>query len=190
MGGLVELSSAARPNILQPHQTFPARPTYPSLTTKSLYGQTLWSDKRGEPERVSRKSPYKDWSEGEFVPFLNRLYGVINRKNKDGKYRMAAFNSSLVMPDFDKTLPDELKSDPECASYYIFNVANIMKQIAWWCSSHLMYNHPIHYIFAGGDKEGGNIENWFDYCWHSEQDKNYFRLNKDYTRKGYDTQWM
>jgi hypothetical protein len=146
--------------------------------------------KRGEREKISRKNPFKNWDEGEFVPFQNRLYGVINRKNKDGEYRMASFNSSVVMADFDETLPDELKDDPECASYYIFNVANVMKQIALWCSSHIMYNHPIHYIFAGGDKEGSNIENWFDYCWNSEQDKNYFRLNKGYTRMGYDIQWM
>jgi hypothetical protein len=114
---------------------------------------------------------------------------VINRKNNDGRYRLAAFTSSLVKSDFDRTLPDELRDDPECKSYYIFNVANVMKMIARWSSGGAIYD-PIHYIFAGGDGESNNIEKWFDYCWSDQQSRDYFRLSKGYTRMGYDIQWM
>lgn len=145
--------------------------------------------RRAERNQIGKKNPFKDWSEAEFVPFQKRLYKTINRKRKDGSYRMAAFTSSIVMPDFDKTLPNELKNDPECKSYYVFNVANLMKMIAYWCSSNVIYD-PIHYIFASGDGEGNNIENWFNYCWKDEQSKNYYRLSKDYNRKGYETQLM
>lgn len=146
--------------------------------------------KRGERDKVSSKSFYKNWGEDEFVPFQNRLYRTINRKRKDGSYRLVGFVSSVVKEDFDKTLPDELKGDPECQSYYIFNVANLMKAIAFWCSQNVIYD-PIHYIFAGGDNEGGNIERWVDYLWNKdEQSKNFFRLNKGYSRAGYDIQWM
>lgn len=145
--------------------------------------------RRKERDQISRKNPFKEWSEDEFLPFQKRLYQVINRKNKDGQYRMAAFTSSLVMPDFDRALPDELKTDPECQSYYVFNLANLMKMIAHWCSQNVIYD-PVHYIFSGGDKEGSNIENWFNYCWNDEQSCNYFRLGKGYTRMGYDIQWM
>jgi hypothetical protein len=67
------------------------------------------------------------------------------------------FASSVVKADFDQTRPAELESDPECKSYYILNVANVMKMIALWFSQQAIYD-PIHYIFAGGDGEGGNIE--------------------------------
>jgi hypothetical protein len=145
--------------------------------------------RRGERHKIGRKNPFKELNEDEFVPLLRRVHGVINRKKKDGSYRMVEFASSVVKPDFDKTLPDELKNDPECKSYYILNVSNVMKMIALWCSTNVIYD-PIHYIFAGGDGEGGNIEKWFRFCWNSEQDRGYYRLNKGYTRMGYDIQEM
>lgn len=145
--------------------------------------------KRGARDQIGRKNHFKDLNESEFLPLLKRMHGVINRKRKDGSYRLVEFASSVVKTDFDNARPAELKDDPECKSYYIYNIANIMKMIALWCSEKVIYD-PIHYIFAGGDKEGGNIENWFDYCWKDEQSKNYFRLSKGYTRMGYDIKWM
>jgi hypothetical protein len=89
-------------------------------------------------------------------------------------------------------LPDDLKSDPECQSYYIFNAANVMKTIAFWCNRHFQYyqRDPIHYIFAGGDGQGGNLENWFNHCWQKESDRYYYRLHKGYTKMGYGIAWM
>lgn len=145
--------------------------------------------KRGERERISRKNPFRDWSEDEFLPFINRLYRTINRKREDGSYRVVAFNSSVVTTEFDQTLPVKLKDDPECQSYYIFNVANLMKMIGFWCSGKAFYD-PVHYIFSGGDGEGGNLERWFNYCMKDESSRQFFRLSKDYSRLGYDIQWM
>lgn len=146
--------------------------------------------RRDERHKISSKNPYKELKEEEFVPLLKRAHRTISRKRQDSTYRMVLFASSVVKADFDKTRPEELKRAPECKSHYIFNVANVMKMIAQWCSSHLIYDEAIHYIFAGGEtKEAGNIANWFDYCWNDERSKNYFRLNKGYTRlKFYDIQ--
>jgi hypothetical protein len=145
--------------------------------------------RRGERDRIGRKNPFKDWSEEEFLPFINRLYRTINRKRKDSSYRVVAFTSSVVMDEFDETLPDELKDDPECRSHYIFNVANIMKMIGFRHSGQAIYE-PVHYVLAGGDGEGGNLERWFDYCMRTESSRQFYRLVKGYTRLGYDIQWM
>ncbi len=38
--------------------------------------------KRGERHKISYKNPFKELNEGEFVPLLKRMHGVINRKGK------------------------------------------------------------------------------------------------------------
>lgn len=142
----------------------------------------------GRPLKDSH--PYYGWSPEEFVPFLKRLHRVINRKRCDGSFRMNAFIASLVKPDFDKTVPGELKDDPGCRSHYIFNVVNVMEQIALWADRN-NYHGLIHYVFAGGDDGApGNLENWFDYCFGSKTATKKFRLSKDYSRKGYEIEWM
>ena len=103
---------------------------------------------------------YRTWKEGDFEPFLKRLHRIINAKaGDDGHYKMAAFCSAVYKDEFDAKLTLELKDDPECASYYIFNVANIMKGIGFWCSHHVKRykRNPIHYVFAKGDREGNNL---------------------------------
>lgn len=143
---------------------------------------------------LPKDNPYCGWKREEFVEFQKRLYRVLNRKRhkQEGAYRLAAFCSSVHKIEFDANLPAELKDDPECQSYYIFNVANTMKQIAWWCNRHfpLYQRNPIHYIFANGDNEGGNLEKWFNLLWQDPGDRYYFRLHKGYSRIGYDLQWM
>jgi hypothetical protein len=133
--------------------------------------------------------PYYGWKGDEFVPFLRRLHGVINRKDSNGQFRMRAFIASLVRPDFDKTLPAELQDEPGCKSHYLFNVVMVMEQIAQWADSE-GYHDPIHYVFAGGDGEGANLENWFNHCWSSETARKRFRLSNGYSRIGYDIEWM
>lgn len=134
---------------------------------------------------LSTKNPYHGWSKDDFVPFLKRLHRVINRKKSDGSYRMQAFISSLVKPDYDKTLPDALKDEPGCRSHYMFNVANTMESIAQWANKHTYYD-PIHYVFAGGDGEGGNLEKWFVSCWENDNLRKHFRLSKSYSHMPYD----
>lgn len=139
--------------------------------------------------------PYRAWKPDEYASFLERLHRIINAKADDGHYKMAAFCSAVYKAEFDAKLPAELKDDPECRSYYIFNVANIMKGIGFWCSRHhaRYKRNPIHYIFAKGDGEGNNLENWFEYCWEHEDDRYFFRLHKGYSRyprPPYDMQWM
>jgi len=139
--------------------------------------------------QISRKDAYYGWSEDEFVPFLKRLQRVINRKRRDGSFRMEAFISSVVKPDFEKTLPDELRDEPGCSSPYIFNVMINMESLVQWTTQH-GYDGPIHYVFAGGDKEGGNLERWFDYCFSNEVARERYKLSKGYSRVGYSIEWM
>jgi hypothetical protein len=138
---------------------------------------------------------YRTWKLDDFTLFQDRLHRISNAKAGDGHYKMTAFTSAVYKAEFDAKLPEKLKDDPECQSYYIFNVANIMKAIAWWCNQHpIRYKrNPIHYIFAKGDGEGNNLENWFDRCWAHESDRYLFRLSKGYSRyprPPYDMQWM
>jgi hypothetical protein len=140
---------------------------------------------------LPRNNPYYGWSTDDLRSFQRRLYKVLNRKRQDGQYRLAAFASNVHKPEFDSKLPSELKDDPECQSYYIFNVANAMKTIAWWCNrhfSHYKYN-PIQYVFAKGDGEARNLEKWFDHCQTDEGDHFYFRLGKGPSGV-YDLAWM
>jgi hypothetical protein len=142
----------------------------------------------GRPLKDSH--PYYGWRREEYVPFLKRLHGVINRKRRDGSFRMNAFIASLVKPDFDKTVPQELKDDPGCCSHYIFNVVNVMEQIAQWADRN-NYHGPIHYVFAGGDDGAPrNLENWFDYCFKSKTATKKFRLSNIHSSKGYEIEWM
>jgi hypothetical protein len=139
--------------------------------------------------------PYVGWcKEEDFPAFLQQLHRIINKKTDDGLYKMASFTSAVYKSEFDSKLPSELKDDPECQSYYIFNVANIMKGIAFWCNRNVARykRNLIHYIFAKGDGEGNNLENWFDHCWNDEGDRYFFRLSKGYSRYPrlpYDMQW-
>ena len=140
---------------------------------------------------LPRDNFYYGWTRDNFLAFQKRLYQILNRKRKDGMYRLAGFASNVNKAEFDANLPNELKDDPECRSYYIFNVANAMKTIAAWCNDnfeHYKYN-PIHYIFASGDGEGGNLERWFKFCRDDEGDRFYFRLGKGYSL-AYDMAWM
>lgn len=136
------------------------------------------------------------WKFDDYTPFLDRLHGIINaRASDDGHYKMAAFCSAVYKGEFDAKLPAELRADPECRSYYIFNVANIMKGIGFWCNDHYarFKRSPIHYVFAHGDREGNNLENWFDQCWQNEDDRYFFRLSKGYSRHPrppYEVQYM
>lgn len=139
---------------------------------------------------LKESDSYYGWGPNDFVPFLKRLHGVINRKRRDGSFRMSAFIASLVKPDFDKTVPAELKDDPGCRSHYIFNVVNVMEQIARWADRNNYYG-SIHYVFAGGDQGApGNLESWFNYCFKSKTATKKFRLSKNRSDKGYEIEWM
>jgi hypothetical protein len=103
-----------------------------------------------------------------------------------------AFASNLHKGEFEAKLPASLRGDPECASYYLFNVANVMKQIAQWCNHFTSQyrRYPIHYIFADGDTppEAGNLQAWFKYLRGAADDRYHFRLGKGYTQV-FDMAW-
>jgi hypothetical protein len=138
---------------------------------------------------IPTRSKYCGWSADEFAPFLQRLHLVINRKNKHGVYRLEAAVSSVIKADFDETLPDELRGDVQCSSYYIFNALTVIKAIALWANRH-HYNDPIHYVFASGDGEGGNLERLFMDMWDDSVAKNLFRLSKNHFHKPYSIEMM
>ena len=133
--------------------------------------------------------PYCGWKVGDFDLFLQRLHKVINRKKRDGSYRLEAFLASVCTTDFEKVLPGELKDDPGFCSPYMFNVVMNMMNIRRWADEN-RHNDPIHYVFAGGDGQGNNLERWFDYCWRDRYARKRFRLDKGYSRIGYKIEWM
>jgi hypothetical protein len=135
----------------------------------------------GAGHDLSKNDPYYGWRISDFDRLLDQLHRVINRKAKSNKPRLGPFQVGVIRPDFDDARPRELKNDPECKSYYIFCVSAIMDAIGQWADEN-DYHYPVHYIFAKGDKEGGNLDRLFDYYWKHEDLKHRFRLGKGYSR--------
>lgn len=140
-------------------------------------------------KEIPKRSKYFGWSENEFVPFLQRLHRVINRKTQNSQYRLEAYISHVIKADFDEIIPSELVGDVQCSSYYIFNVLTVIKGIALWADRH-GYHDPIHYVFSAGDGEGNNLERLFVDMWDDPVAKNRFRLSKDYSRMPYSIEAM
>jgi len=139
--------------------------------------------------RISSKSPYQGWPLEKFDEFERRLHRIINRKRTDGEPRITSITSHIVLTDYYKTLPDDLKDHPACRSPLILNVSNLMEGIARWANEHIYYD-PIHYIFAGGDDDIGDLDKWFNRCFKRDITIRHFRLGKGFSRIGYDIQWM
>jgi hypothetical protein len=140
-------------------------------------------------EKLSSKSPYKGWSVDKFDSLVSGLHKVINLKKKNGVYRLRSFASDIIEADFDESIPDELKDDVQCCSYYIFNVVQIMKAIRFWADGK-NYRGSIHYTFSAGDREDGNIERLFLDMWNDPSAKRFFRLSTEHTPKPYSIKKM
>jgi hypothetical protein len=140
-------------------------------------------------EDIPRRNNFHGWQRKDFVPFQRRLHDVINKKNKKGHYFIEGAVSSLLKSDFDQTIPAELKGDVQCCSYYIFNVVTVMKAIRLWADRH-NYHDPIHYIFASGDREAGNLERLFEDMWNNSVAPHGFRLSKGYSHLPYGIEQM
>ena len=89
------------------------------------------------------------WAPEKFSLLEKSLHKVINRKRSDGKPRITARTSNILVKDYEETLPDDLKNHPECRSYFIINVVNLMRAIGIWADGE-GYHETIHYIFADG----------------------------------------
>jgi hypothetical protein len=135
----------------------------------------------------SETNPYRGWKPEEFDAFLDRLHGIIGAKAPSGLSRIAPLATEVIKADFDETRPDDLGDDPECCSYYMQCVTNIMHGIARWANRN-HYHEPIHYIFATLKGEGGNLAAWFDYCWKHPNIRAYYRLGKGHSRVPHDVQ--
>lgn len=143
--------------------------------------------KKGKP--VSSKHAFHGLKEGDFLPLLQRLSKTLARKNSNGQTRLKGIASHVVKSAFDVLRPKDLANDPYCASYYIFNVGVLMKDIRNWMKDNKI-NEPVHYIFAGGDREGNNLEALFADLWDDIERAKRFRLSRGFSRMGYDTAWM
>ena len=149
------------------------------------YEKALSETIQGRDLRPS--DPYYGWPREDFTPFLQRLHNVLRRKNADSFPRLEGIGQSIKKADFDSMLPDELKDDPGCKSYLMFNIASNMAHAAMW-ASHNKYDDEIHYVFASGDCEDGNIARFFDSLWEYEKAQQFFRLTKEISPTGYELQ--
>jgi hypothetical protein len=129
-------------------------------------------------------NPYRRWRLEDFEPALKRFHKIIRRTNAQGLPRLTGFVSSVEKDGFNTTLPKELRDEPGCRSHYIFNVVNNMERICLWANYHRIEDR-IHYVFAGGDNEGGNIERWFISVWRDPIARERYRLTKGYSRWGF-----
>lgn len=129
---------------------------------------------------LSHKSPYNGWKYEEFQPFLKRLHAVINRKNRKGHFRMAGFMATVIKADFDRFVPAGMEKELGFNSYYMWNMILNMESIAIWAEEN-KHAGPIHYVFASGDGEEGNIGQWFKACWDVEHMREHYKLSKSYS---------
>lgn len=151
------------------------------------YARNVAKSGRGQ---ISSKSPYVKWLPEKFDLFEKRLHKVINRKRRDGQAYITSFLSNILVGDYQATLPDDLKDHPECRSHFIVNVVNVMKAISIWADGN-NYHNPIHYIFAGGDDDFGDVHRWFNRCFKRELTIKEYRLAKGFSAVPYpDIQWM
>jgi hypothetical protein len=134
--------------------------------------------------KISSKSPYAGWTPEKFNLFEKGLHKVINRKRSDGKPRITARTSNILVKDYEETLPDDLKNHPECRSYFILNVVNVMRAIGIWADEE-DYHEPIHYIFSDGDDDIGDLNRWFNRCFQHEATISQYRLAKEFSRAPY-----
>jgi len=67
----------------------------------------------------------------------------------------------------------------------MFNIASNMAHVAMW-ASHNNYEDEIHYVFASGDCEDGNIARFFDSLWKYEKVQRFFRLTHEVSPTGYE----
>lgn len=139
--------------------------------------------------QISSKSPYSGWTLERLDSLELALFRVINRKRPDKSPRITAIHSNILLADYEETLPDDLKDHPRCRSPFILTAANIMDTIAVWANAR-NHHDPIHYIFAGGDNETGNLDRLFTRWFDRDITINHFRLAKGFGRIGYDLQWM
>jgi hypothetical protein len=140
--------------------------------------------------KISSRSPYVGWAPEKFSLFEKGLHKVINRKRSDGKPRIVSRTSNILINDYEETLPDDLKNHPECRSYFILNVVNVMRAIGVWADQE-NYHEPIRYIFAGGDDDIGDLGRWFNKCFQHEATISQYRLDKGFSQMPYpDIQWM
>ena len=142
------------------------------------------ADKRDE---ISRKSPYREWRKDDFDSFLPVLHNIIGKKAPSGLPRIAPLVTHVIKAAFDDTRLDTLKDDPQCRSYYMVCVTNLMEAIALWAKNNNYYE-PIHYIFASLKGEAGNLGDWFDYCWKHHAIATHYRLGKGFSRVPHDVQ--
>lgn len=136
---------------------------------------------------LKESNPYYGWQREDFPAFLQRLHNVLRRKNADGLPRLEGIGQSIKKDDFDNMLSDELKDDPGCKSYLMFNIASNMAHVAMWATHH-KYSDEIHYVFDRGDCEDGNIARFFDSLWEYEKARQWFRLTKEISPTGYQLQ--
>lgn len=132
-------------------------------------------------------NPFHGWKRHDFVPFLRRLHNVLRRKKRNGLARLEGVGCSILKTDFDSMFPDELKDDEGCKSYYMLNVAVNMLHVSG-LADHRGSTDEIHYVFAKGDRENGNLKNYFASIWKNDKARKFFRLSQRLTVTGYDLQ--
>lgn len=134
---------------------------------------------------LEKSNPYHGWDREDFKTFLQKIHNTLRRKNAAGLARLEGVGCSINKADFDSMLPNELSVDEGCKTPYMLNVATNMGHVASW-AIHYGYNDEIHYVFASGDREEGNIKDFFASIWKNDKAIRFFRVSKARARSGYE----
>lgn len=129
---------------------------------------------------LSSKSPYQGWKHEEFLPFQQEIHKVLTRVKRNGHFRLEGFMAAVVRSDFTQFIPEAFKNELGFGSEYMWNVILNMESIAMWADEN-GYHDPIHYVFASGDRQEGDLGRWFEACWNIDFMCRHYRLSKSYS---------
>lgn len=117
----------------------------------------------------SRYGEYKYWSELKRIGVLKRLHRII----KD--HALYGLTLSVNCADYDEMITGNLKQQFG-ATYYSFDVRLIMKALAEWADK-TNQPGPIHYVFAGLNGQGNELDKIFGRVLKDAELKQWLRLS-------------
>ena len=119
----------------------------------------------------NRIGEYADWSESKRIKVLQDLHKIIGQHT----IYSSAFVADRVA--FDEIVTAEARRVFSARSPYAFNAFSCMSEINYWCDQH-GYKDSIHYVFPHLDKQGGDLDEFFNRALKNDQLKKSASVNR------------
>ena len=123
----------------------------------------------------NRIGEYADWPEIKRVGVIKRLQRII----KEHTIYSCSFSMDKVA--FDEEISPELRRAVYARSPYGFNAFSCMSELSAWCEEH-GFKEPINYVFAHLQKQGGDLDSFFNQALRDAKIKAALRLTGTWTK--------